>query len=90
MAGIYRSVWLYSTGPVWFEDLAVNGDFDFRNGDGSLTSPLISAFRSRSGRRSADRRRIIRSGHACWIATAKKLQTGRMLWIRAFAFPATA
>lgn len=36
MAGIYRSVWLYSTGPVWFEDLAVNGDFDFRNGDGQL------------------------------------------------------
>jgi len=37
MAGIYRSVFLYSTDSVWFDDLAVNGDFDFRAGVGTLS-----------------------------------------------------
>ena len=37
MAGIYRSVYLYSTGTVYFEDLFSNGDLDLETGDGLLS-----------------------------------------------------
>ena len=36
MAGIYRTVYLYATGPVFFEDFAVNGDYDHTTGKGIL------------------------------------------------------
>ena len=37
MAGIYRSVFLYSTDTAYLEDVAVNGDLDLENGEGILT-----------------------------------------------------
>lgn len=37
MAGIYRSVYLYSTEYVYIEDLFSNGDLDLKNGDGLLS-----------------------------------------------------
>ena len=37
MAGIYRSVYLYCTEPVFVEDMAVGSDFDLSNGNGLLT-----------------------------------------------------
>ena len=37
MAGIFRSVYLYFTEPVFMEDFAVWGDLDLKNGDGLLT-----------------------------------------------------
>ncbi len=37
MAGIYRSVYLYSTSYAYFEDLFSNGDLDLENGDGLLS-----------------------------------------------------
>ncbi len=37
MAGIYRSVYLYCTEPVYVEDMAVSGDLDLANGNGLLS-----------------------------------------------------
>ncbi len=40
MAGIYRSVWLYSTSHVFVQDLWVNGDYDLQSGEGLLALEL--------------------------------------------------
>ena len=45
MAGIYRSVYLYSTGDVLTGDLFVNGDYDEKNGNGTLNVSVQCAFR---------------------------------------------
>jgi len=37
MAGIYRSVYLYSTDFAYFEDIFANGDLDLATGDGILS-----------------------------------------------------
>ncbi len=44
MAGIYRSVYLFSTDKVWFEDLWANGDLDLATGQGILDIHAKIAF----------------------------------------------
>lgn len=44
MAGIYRSVWLYSTSKAWIADLVVNGDYDDKKGSGTLDVAVQAAF----------------------------------------------
>lgn len=44
MAGIYRSVYLYSTAGSWLEDVFVNGDFDEVTGKGTFFLHTHAAF----------------------------------------------
>ena len=44
MAGIYRSCYLYSTGKSYLEDWFVNGDYNEKNGTGTLKIWARSAF----------------------------------------------
>ena len=44
MAGIYRSVYLYSTADVLTGDLFVNGDYDVKNGNGILDVSVQCTF----------------------------------------------